>query len=124
MEDPLLSGMNKLGIDEVIQTSIAAVEVLWFKIDPSELLKLCNILGIKARKQHITTREIWEKFAQTTLTPHYHDKEGKGTNWFDSDARHYTLKEWSSITPIVRTGVFDSKIIITSMTPRKKRGYW
>lgn len=71
--------------------SIIPKTVLWFNLGEREMLGLCNILGIHARQLRITTIDEWRALARTCHTVHYHDKNDRGTNWFELGATPYTI---------------------------------
>ena len=100
-DDPLV-GWNPLEMAELIQTSKEApLEVMWFNAPNTELLGLCNILGIHARQLHINTIDEWKRLADTCLTVRYHDQKDNGINWFEPGAMSYTIQQWSERNPVI-----------------------
>lgn len=101
--------------------SIIPKTVLWFNLGEREMLGLCNILGIHARQLRITTIDEWRALARTCHTVHYHDKNDRGTNWFELGTTPYTIQQWSSIQSITRIGEFKDKTIISVCDTAKRK---
>lgn len=86
-----------LNMNDLVQQTRIEAKIIWLQLPNPVLLPLCEILGIRSRQCRISTRDVWEQFANSCYVVSYHDRHGNDVNWDRPEARHYTLQDWVSM---------------------------
>jgi hypothetical protein len=112
--DSFQGSWDPLDMDVLVNHSRQEVRIAWFSISNTILQPLCDKVGIHSRQCTISTREVWQAYANTCLVVSYCDDRGNDIGWFAPQARHRTLHDWSVLHGDEPTYQRPGKIIVSA----------